>query len=191
MKWCEDNSVCYVIGFARNERLRRLIEPRMQQAVQMHKQTGKPARAFTEFSYQTTTGSWSRSRPNAGISLCRRGRARPNLKLLRAGTGAPRAPCEISGLAFRGAAPELAPHRGRVSNPDLWVGNVSRLGSQIQWRSLIPRIPLAASSRCHLAGWAPGWKHLELAQNLLMIPNTVSSQLCPQSRLCRRCASAR
>jgi hypothetical protein len=39
------------------------------------------------------------SRPNAGISLCRRGRARPNLKLLRAETGAPRAPCEISGLA--------------------------------------------------------------------------------------------
>jgi len=62
MKWCEDNGVCYVIGFARNERLRRLIEPQMQQAVQMHKQTGKPARAFTEFSYQTTTGSWSRER---------------------------------------------------------------------------------------------------------------------------------
>jgi hypothetical protein len=62
IKWCEDNGVYYVIGFARNERLRRMIEPQMQQAAQIHKQTGKPARVFTEFSYQTTTGSWSRSR---------------------------------------------------------------------------------------------------------------------------------
>jgi Transposase DDE domain group 1 len=62
LKWCEDNGVFYVIGFARNERLRRIIEPRMQQAAQMHQQTGKPSRVFTEFSYQTTTGSWSRSR---------------------------------------------------------------------------------------------------------------------------------
>jgi hypothetical protein len=62
MQWCEDHGVAYVIGFARNERLRRIIEPEMQQAAQIHKQTGKPARVFTEFSYQTTTGSWSRSR---------------------------------------------------------------------------------------------------------------------------------
>jgi hypothetical protein len=34
----------------------------MQQAAQIHQQTGKPARVFTEFPYQTTTGSWSRSR---------------------------------------------------------------------------------------------------------------------------------
>jgi hypothetical protein len=62
LKWCEDHGVSYVIGFARNQRLRRIIEPQMQQAAQVHKQTGKPARVFTEFSYQTTNGSWSRSR---------------------------------------------------------------------------------------------------------------------------------
>src|ERR1019366_6996097 len=62
IKWCEDNGVYYVIGFARNERLRRIIEPQIEQAAQIHKQTGKVARVFTEFSYQTTTGSWSRSR---------------------------------------------------------------------------------------------------------------------------------
>ena len=62
IKWCEDNGVCYVIGFARNERLRRIIDPQMQQAVEIHRQTGKPARVFTEFSYQTTTGSWNRAR---------------------------------------------------------------------------------------------------------------------------------
>jgi hypothetical protein len=62
IQWCEDNGVHYVIGFARNQRLRRMIEPQMQQAAQIHQQTGKPARVFTEFPYQTTTGSWSRSR---------------------------------------------------------------------------------------------------------------------------------
>ena len=62
IKWCEDNGVHYVIGFARNQRLRRMIEPQMQQAAQIHQQTGEPARVFTEFPYQTTTGSWSRSR---------------------------------------------------------------------------------------------------------------------------------
>jgi len=62
MKWCEDHGVYYVVGFARNPLLRRLIEPQMQQAAQIHKQTGEAPRVFTEFSYQTTTGSWSRSR---------------------------------------------------------------------------------------------------------------------------------
>jgi hypothetical protein len=62
MKWCEDNQVDYVFGFARNERLRKMIEPNMEQAARLHTETGKPARVFTEFSYQTTTGSWSRSR---------------------------------------------------------------------------------------------------------------------------------
>ena len=59
MSWCESNGVDYVFGFARNERLRRLIEAQMQEAARMQAETGKPARVFTEFSYQTTTGSWS------------------------------------------------------------------------------------------------------------------------------------
>lgn len=62
MKWCEDHGVHYVIGFARNERLRRIIEPQAQEAARLHQHSGQPARVFTEFSYQTTTGSWSRSR---------------------------------------------------------------------------------------------------------------------------------
>jgi hypothetical protein len=62
LKWCEDNGVCYAIGFPRNQRLRRMIEPQIEQAAQIHQETGKVARVFTEFSYQTTTGSWSRPR---------------------------------------------------------------------------------------------------------------------------------
>jgi len=62
MKWCEDSGVHYVFGFARNQRLRQIIEPQMREAARLHEQTGKPARVFTEFSYRTTTGSWSRAR---------------------------------------------------------------------------------------------------------------------------------
>jgi hypothetical protein len=62
LKWCEDNGVHYVIGFARNDRLRKIIAPQAEQAARVHQQTGQPARVFTEFAYQTTTGSWSCSR---------------------------------------------------------------------------------------------------------------------------------
>jgi hypothetical protein len=54
--------VGYVLGFARNERLRRMIAPHMEEAAQRQQATGRPARIFTEFQYQTTTGSWSQAR---------------------------------------------------------------------------------------------------------------------------------
>jgi hypothetical protein len=62
MKWCGDHGVNYVVGFARNDRLRRMIEPQMSEATRQQEQTGQPARVFTEFAYQTTTGFWSRAR---------------------------------------------------------------------------------------------------------------------------------
>ena len=62
MSWCEEHGVNFVLGFARNERLRRMIEPQMQEAMRQHAETGKPARVFTEFRYETTTGSWTRPR---------------------------------------------------------------------------------------------------------------------------------
>jgi hypothetical protein len=62
MSWCERKGVDYVFGLARNERLRRMIEPQMVTAALLEAETGRPARVFTEFSYKTTTGSWSRER---------------------------------------------------------------------------------------------------------------------------------
>ena len=62
MKWCEDNDVGYVFGFARNDRVRKIIDPQMKQAARQQRQTGNSARVFTEFRYETTTGSWSRAR---------------------------------------------------------------------------------------------------------------------------------
>jgi DDE family transposase len=61
MDWCETHQVDYVFGFARNQRLRRIIEPQMQQAAEMLCQTARPARVFAEFLYETND-SWSRPR---------------------------------------------------------------------------------------------------------------------------------
>jgi hypothetical protein len=61
MSWCEANGVDYVFGFARNDRLRDLIEPQMREAQAEHARTGQAARVFTEFEYETRD-SWSRAR---------------------------------------------------------------------------------------------------------------------------------
>jgi len=62
MAWCEQNGVCYVLGLARNERLRKSIAPQLAEAARLQQASGKPARVFTEFAYRTTTGSWGRAR---------------------------------------------------------------------------------------------------------------------------------
>lgn len=61
MAWCEKNSVDYVLGMARNERLRGLIEQERAEAERQQQQTRQPARVFAEFSYRTHK-SWSRRR---------------------------------------------------------------------------------------------------------------------------------
>ncbi len=65
MSWCEAHGVDYVLGLARNPRLRRIIGREMWQASQEWQSTGKRARVFTEFSYQarkTKRGGWDRER---------------------------------------------------------------------------------------------------------------------------------
>lgn len=61
MAWCEKHAVDYVFGFARNPRLRRKIAKQMRQAKKEQQRTGKPARVFCEFFYQTRK-TWSQSR---------------------------------------------------------------------------------------------------------------------------------
>ena len=61
MAWCEANRVDYAFGLARNQRLGKIIGAYMHQARRLQQTTGKPARVFTEFSYQTRK-SWSRPR---------------------------------------------------------------------------------------------------------------------------------
>ena len=65
MSWCEKHKVDYIFGMARNQRLRKIIGAEMHQATQQWKQTGKPARVFSEFNYQTKKtkkGGWDRER---------------------------------------------------------------------------------------------------------------------------------
>jgi hypothetical protein len=63
MKWCEEagNKVDYILGLARNQRLRKLIDAEMVQAAAEHGKTNEAARVFTEFIYQTLD-SWDCAR---------------------------------------------------------------------------------------------------------------------------------
>jgi hypothetical protein len=61
MSWCEANHVDYLFGLARNKRLAKIIGAEMHMAHVQHQTTGKPARVFAEFRYQTRT-SWSQAR---------------------------------------------------------------------------------------------------------------------------------
>jgi len=65
MSWCENNEVDFVFGLARNQRLRKIIGQQMYEATQQWNRTGKPARVFAEFPYQTRKtkkGGWERER---------------------------------------------------------------------------------------------------------------------------------
>ena len=61
MAWCEQNHVDYVFGLARNKWLGKIIGAQMHQAQMLHQSSGKAARGFAEFSYQTRK-SWSCAR---------------------------------------------------------------------------------------------------------------------------------
>jgi len=65
MSWCEAHGVDYVLGLARNQRLRRIIGREMWEASEQQKSTGQPARVFAEFEYgakKTKKGGWDRER---------------------------------------------------------------------------------------------------------------------------------
>jgi hypothetical protein len=65
MNWCERNDVDYVLGLAKNPRLKDEIAAHMQRARAMYEQTHQAARVFKDFRYQTLE-SWSRSRRVVG-----------------------------------------------------------------------------------------------------------------------------
>jgi hypothetical protein len=63
MAWCEaaENHVDFLFGLARNSRLQKIIGKQMHEAKLLHAETGKAARVFAEFDYQTHK-SWARAR---------------------------------------------------------------------------------------------------------------------------------
>jgi hypothetical protein len=65
MSWCEANHVDYVLGIAKNERLKAAIVEELAAAEDLYGQTGRAARVFKDLRYRTLD-SWSRERRVVG-----------------------------------------------------------------------------------------------------------------------------
>ncbi|MDP7640763.1 MAG: IS1380 family transposase, partial [Candidatus Hydrogenedentes bacterium] len=65
MAWCEEGGVGYVFGLAPNERLKAVLAPEAWDAERRCETTGKAARVFKDFAYQTEK-TWSRARRVVG-----------------------------------------------------------------------------------------------------------------------------
>jgi len=61
MAWCAAEGVEYLLGLAKNERLKAEIVKELEEAKAQYQETGRAARRFQEFVYQTRE-SWSRAR---------------------------------------------------------------------------------------------------------------------------------
>jgi len=61
MQWCECNEVDYVLGLAKNSRLKGALGKELHQAKLQFEETGKASRVFRDFQYKTRK-SWSRKR---------------------------------------------------------------------------------------------------------------------------------
>ena len=61
MAWCEEEGIDYVLGLAKNDRLKRRIEAQMEVVRQFQQASGEPVRQFEERRYRTRK-SWSRER---------------------------------------------------------------------------------------------------------------------------------
>ena len=61
MSWCESNQVQYVLGLAKNSRLKRILGKELHEAKQLYQATGEAARVYKDFDYRTQK-SWSSQR---------------------------------------------------------------------------------------------------------------------------------
>jgi hypothetical protein len=76
MAWCEANGVDFLFGLARNERLVKAIAAELATAMAASTRTGKAARCFKDFTYQTLD-SWSRKRRVVGKAEVTGGESNP------------------------------------------------------------------------------------------------------------------
>ena len=67
MAWCETNRVEYVLGLAKNQRLKAELTTEMREAKQLYEKSGQASRIFKDFRYQTLK-SWSSERRVVGKS---------------------------------------------------------------------------------------------------------------------------
>ena len=76
LSWCEEWEVDYVIGLAKNDRLKERIKPAMAAAKRGFERTGEATREFASFKYRTLT-SWSCIRRVIGKAEVLPGRENP------------------------------------------------------------------------------------------------------------------
>jgi DDE family transposase len=76
MAWCENNSVDFLFGLAKNARLNTEIESELAAAQEQSQRTGKPARRFKDFIWRTLK-SWSRERRLVAKAEWTGGKANP------------------------------------------------------------------------------------------------------------------
>ena len=60
LRWCEKNDVGYIVGIAKNARLKRLAKPALARAERQYDLTGMPYREFLGFEYRA--GTWDKPR---------------------------------------------------------------------------------------------------------------------------------
>lgn len=61
MSWCEENGVDYVLGIAKNERLKQKIAEELEEARRRYEKLGVASRVYKEFQYETLK-TWSSKR---------------------------------------------------------------------------------------------------------------------------------
>ena len=61
MKWCEQNRVDYILGLAKNTRLKKILGKELREVEVEHEKTSHACRKFKDFEYRTRK-SWSRKR---------------------------------------------------------------------------------------------------------------------------------
>jgi len=92
MSWCEKNQVDFLFGMARNDRLEEEIYVELANAEEEARRSGKPARRYKEFFYETLD-SWSRKRRVVAKAEWTGGKANPRFVVtsLRRAEAEPRA----------------------------------------------------------------------------------------------------
>ena len=76
MAWCENNSVDFLFGLAKNARLNAEIQTELAAVQEQSQRSGKPARRFKDLTWRTLK-SWSRKRRVVGKAEWTRGKANP------------------------------------------------------------------------------------------------------------------
>jgi hypothetical protein len=93
MAWCEANGIDFLLGLAKTDRLIAEIQSELERAARKSRRTGKPARCFKDFMWQTRS-SWSCRRRVVGKAEWTKDEANPRFVV----TSLSRAECKAKYL---------------------------------------------------------------------------------------------